>query len=65
MVLSFEISHPMKRKCLMCNENKLIEVNKKPICKECLIKRREKIIYYWKLILVILLILVLILIIQL
>ncbi|AJF62436.1 MAG: hypothetical protein QT11_C0001G0287 [archaeon GW2011_AR20] len=65
MVLSFEISHPMKRRCLICNETKLIEVNKKPICKECLIKRREKKVYYWKLILIILLILVLVLIIEL
>ncbi|MBS3160295.1 hypothetical protein J4213_01195 [Candidatus Woesearchaeota archaeon] len=55
----------MKRRCLICNETKLIEVNKKPICKECLIKRREKKVYYWKLILIILLILVLVLIIEL
>ncbi len=65
MVLKFEVSHPIKRRCILCNEIKLIPVNIKPACKECLIKRKNKIIYYEKIILIILLILIIILIIYL
>ena len=58
MVLKFQVSHPIKRRCSICNESKLIPLNIRPICKECLIKRKNKIIYYEKLILVILLIII-------
>ena len=55
MVLGFEISHPVKRRCMICNEIKLIPLNIKPICKECLVRRKKKILYYGKLILMFLL----------
>ena len=59
MVLGFEISYPIKRICIYCNEIKLISVNAKPICKKCLNLKREKRVYSEKLILFILLILLL------
>jgi len=65
MVLGFEISHPVKRRCIVCNEIKFIPLNIRPICKECLSKRKNKFVHYEKLILIILLILLLIIIIAL
>lgn len=61
MVLAFEISHPVKRRCIICNEMKFIPLNlKKPVCKECLFKSKNKLIIYGKLLLIFLLILLLI-----
>ncbi len=65
MVLGFEISHPVKRRCMICNEIKIIPLNVRPICKDCLRSRKNRILYYEKLVLFILLILLLVTIISL
>lgn len=56
MVLEFEISHSVKRKCIICNEYKLIPINSKPICKDCLKEKRTELIYSFGLIVILLMI---------
>jgi len=62
MVLGFEVSHPVKRRCLSCNEIKFIPLNIKSVCKECFLLKRKKLIHYGEILVFLLLIFVLVLI---